>query len=164
MHSPLTPHRIGNMKTLSILFSPSRRPNCVPSAQYREALGPTALQIEKVVVHIAFCWCKANRYWSQNMHGRVPMRLVNQEINNDRKIGFVQIVSTKSKTLSFKVKRSKVKVVHVHSRSVVYVYWVHNPNGISIGSVVFAQLTAEIPVLYNGSPLAASHLPFRRRI
>jgi len=31
-------------------------------------------------------------------------------------------INNKQNTVSFKVKRSKVKVVHVHSRSVAYVY------------------------------------------
>ena len=31
--------------------------------------------------------------------------------------------------------------------------WTHKPNGISIGSAVFAHMTAECPILYNGTPL-----------
>jgi len=36
----------------------------------------------------------------------------------------------------------------------------HNPNGTSIGSAVFAQLTAKCPVLYNGLPLLPQNCPF----
>ena len=34
------------------------------------------------------------------------------------------------------------------------------PNGISIGSAVFAQMTAECPYLYNGTPLTPQNCPF----
>jgi len=35
----------------------------------------------------------------------------------------------------------------------------HNPNGISIGSAVFAQMTAECPIVYCGTPISLSKLP-----
>ena len=34
----------------------------------------------------------------------------------------------------------------------------YNPNGFSIGSAAFAQMTAECPILYNGTPLSTSKL------
>jgi len=36
----------------------------------------------------------------------------------------------------------------------------HNPNGISIGSAIFAQVTGECPTLYNGTPLSPRNCPF----
>jgi len=41
---------------------------------------------------------------------------------------------------------------------------VHIPNGKSIDSVIFAQLTAEFPILYNGPPLPSSKLPIPMRM
>jgi len=35
----------------------------------------------------------------------------------------------------------------------------HNPNGTSIGSAIFAQMTAECPYIYNGLPVSPSKLP-----
>ena len=35
----------------------------------------------------------------------------------------------------------------------------HSPNGITIGSAVFAQVTAECPILYNGTPLPPQNCP-----
>ena len=41
---------------------------------------------------------------------------------------------------------------------------VHTPHGISINSAVFAQLTAESPVLYKGPPLPLQNCSFARGI
>jgi len=37
---------------------------------------------------------------------------------------------------------------------------VNNPNGISTGSAVFAQIMQRVPILYNGQPLSPSKLPY----
>jgi len=36
----------------------------------------------------------------------------------------------------------------------------HNQNGITFSSAVFAQVTAECPVFYNGTPLPCQNYPF----
>jgi len=41
---------------------------------------------------------------------------------------------------------------------------VHNPNGITIGSAVFAGFTAERPILYNGSLFPQDIAPSREVI
>ena len=38
--------------------------------------------------------------------------------------------------------------------------WDHKPNGIYIRSSVFAQMIAECPILYNGTPLSPQNCPF----
>ena len=47
---------------------------------------------------------------------------------------------------------------HIHL-ILAYLGRVHIPNGIAIGSAVFAQLTAE-SIVYNGSPLPLKSVPF----
>ena len=36
-----------------------------------------------------------------------------------------------------------------------------NPNGTSMGSAMFAQMTAECHILYNSSPVSRSKLPLQ---